>query len=101
MSDYVSDELIEMAKGLMKVYQDYCKILRPEVASIIQNNIRDIPRLERVLDQLLNVPTDEGYELLVILCDYISSFDKNLADEYLSLYNEFYGDDESTHDRTK
>lgn len=100
MSEFVSDDIIEMARGLMDLYKDYLKILKPEVAYVIKNNVRDTKYLERLLDQVINVPTDEGYELLVILCDYISTFDKELADDYLKIYNELYGEDEVTDNKT-
>jgi len=96
MNNLISDELIEMCNRLISDYQFFLNnYVKPNVVHIINNNIKDIKYIESTLDDLLNVPTDESYKLLTILCNYVAGFDRELADDYLNLFEELYGDEDS------
>ncbi len=93
--DYkLSDELMDLASGLVEVYEMAYQLVKPKVDYIIKNNIRDIKIIDKIFDELLNVPTDKGYELFVELCSYVSQFNRKIVEEYVAIYKDLYGDEE-------
>ena len=89
------EELRVAFKSLEKLYGLAYKEIRPEILYIIKNNIKDIGLIEHKLDMLLNIPSKECYILFVKLCEYVSKFNKTLADEYLDIYRDLYEEDVS------
>lgn len=90
----LDNELKDMLNNLMQLYDLAYQSLKPKVAYIIKNNIKDTRFLESVLEELLNIPTDKCYNLLTKLCNYIMSFNHELAEDYLTLYDELYGNND-------
>lgn len=90
----LDNELKNMLNNLMQLYELSYQTIKPKVAYIIKNNIKDIRVLESVLEELLNIPTDKCYKLFTKLCNYIMPFNHELAIDYLSLYDELYGNND-------
>ena len=88
------DDIYKLAKRLTELYEISYKLIKREVIDIIKNKVVDKNRIEKCLDQLLNIPTDKCYKLLVMLCNYYSFIDKEGAESYLNDWNMLYGDDE-------
>lgn len=86
-------EIKELAKALYELWQEYYKLVEPSVLHIIDSKSENRYLIESYLDDLLNIPTDEGYELLKKLCAYYSTIDKEGTDFYLNTWNEIYEDD--------
>ena len=88
------NEIFSKAKELSKLYELSYKQIKPQVIYIIENNIKDVNFIEKVLDELLNTPTDKCYKLFIKLCTYVDTFDHELAEDYLKFYEEMYGADD-------
>ena len=92
------DEINDLIKNnwdyLSKLYELECQQLRLNIDCIIEHQIKDINVLEKTLDRLLNIPTEKGYLLFQVLCEYVSKFDKSMVDDYVAFYNNIYGEDE-------
>lgn len=94
-NDYTLPSSIkEMASGLIELYGIAYIQIRPQVANIINNNVTNIAYIENVLDQLLNIPYKPCYQLFIKLCNYVSTFDKDCANDYLEIYEDLYGEEE-------
>lgn len=87
------DEIFELAKSLMVIYDRMYEELEPLVLDIINNNICDIKLIEHTLDLLFGVPTEKGEKLYRKLCEYYSHINKEYADDYLDFYDEMYGEE--------
>lgn len=96
----ISNELKSSVNSLIEMFKSAYIEYKPIVERIIQSGNKDTAYIEKVLDQLLNIPYEPCYELFVKLCDYVSGFDIELAKEYLELYKDLYGDDEEKEKRT-
>ncbi len=83
----------DMLKELYELYDLAYQSLSPQVAYIIKNSIKDNKLLESTLDELLNIPTDKCYKLFTELCGYISKFNSDMANDYLKIYEEMYGEE--------
>ena len=94
------NNLKNMLDWLIKLYKQAHKEIKPEVLYIIKNNIKDIRLIEHTLDKLLNIPTEKCYILFTKLCNYVSKFDKETAEDYLEIYNEIYGEEENIKKKT-
>lgn len=93
--DYtLPSEIKEIASGLIELYGIAYIQIRPQVANIINNNVTNIAYIENVLDQLLNIPYEPCYQLFIKLCNYVSTFDKDCANDYLEIYEDLYGEEE-------
>ena len=68
--------------------------VKPDVLYIMARKVRNVRYIESTLDRLLEIPTDESYELYILLCDYYATIDKEGAKFYLDSWDEIYGDDE-------
>ena len=88
----LSNELKTMVKSLMELYDIAYLQIKPNVEYIVDNDIKDLNIIEHTLETLLDIPTNEGYNLFVKLCNYMSKFNKELADEYLEIYDDLYGE---------
>ena len=86
-------ELREMALGLVELYDIAYKEIKPCVYNIINNHVRNIVYIEHTLDNLLNIPYEPCYQLFFKLCEYVSTFDKECADDYLEIFEELYGEE--------
>ena len=80
-----------MLDDLNNLYDLAYKELKTQVAYIIKKNLKDSKMIESTLDQLLNIPTDKCYLLFIKLCNYVATFDQSMADDYLTIYDELYG----------
>lgn len=86
----MNEDIIRMAKELNELYKTMYVLYSPEVNRIINNKITDIHTIESCLDNLLNAPTDDCYELFLKLCSYYRTINKLSADDYLKVYKELY-----------
>ena len=89
----MNEDIINMARELNELYKTMYVLYSPEVDRIIKNKITEIPTIESCLDNLLNVPTDDCYDLFLKLCSYYRTINKASADDYLEVYKELYLDD--------
>ena len=85
---------MNMARSLNELYKTMYALYVPEVNRIIKNKITDIDTIESCLDNLLNVPTDECYDLFLRLCTYYKNINEKSAKEYIEIYKELYLDAE-------
>ena len=88
------DGIKEMVRSLMDLYDIAYENVKKDVEYIILNGITDEIIIDHVFDNILNIPTDKCYRLFVDLCDYVSCFNEQMANEYMEIYKELYGDDE-------
>jgi len=88
----ITNELNDMLSNFMDLCDLTYQEIEPRVLHIIKNNIKDINLIEHTLDILLNVPTEKGCTLFIKLCNYISKFNRQLADEYLEIYDDIYSE---------
>ena len=86
----MDDNLYQMARELCELYKTAYAIMQPRVTRIIKNNITDNNEIERCLDDLLNYPTDDCYDLFLQLCNYYKKINSKTAIEYLEIYKEMY-----------
>ena len=91
----IPNNLMLMAKKLNELYELAYNQIKPQVTYIIKNNIKDINFIDHVFDALLDIPTDKCYNLFIKLCDYVSTFNSKIAKDYLEIYEELYGEEES------
>ena len=98
----LSKDLMNMAQELIVLWDMAYKRIKPEVEDIIKNHICDSERIDRCLEQILNIPTEKCYQLYIELCTYYATFNEQNAKEYLQIYDELYGeDDKLTRKKTK
>ena len=65
------DELKDMFSGLMDLYDLAYEDLKKDVEYIILNGIRDEYIIEKLFDNVINIPTDKFYKFFVDLFVYI------------------------------
>ena len=90
----ISDGLIDLAKKIHELHKIMYEMIKPEVTYIINKKVKNVNIIENTLDRLLDIPTDECYELFIKLCDYYATIDKEGAKFYLEAYEELYGEEE-------
>ena len=90
----IPQDIIELAKQIHELYKIMYEMIKPEVMYIINKKVKNINIIENTLDRLLDIPTDEGYELFLKLCNYYATIDKEGAKFYLESYEEIYGEEE-------
>ena len=88
------DKIYALAKELSELYKIMYRQVKPDVLYIMARKVRNVRYIESTLDRLLEIPTDESYELYILLCDYYATIDKEGAKFYLDSWDEIYGDDE-------
>ena len=84
----IDDHLKELAKGLLRVYDDAYAIYRVEVDRIINNKITDNNYIERTLDYILSIYTAKGFNLFIELILYYKSVNYQGAKDYLEILQE-------------
>lgn len=90
----MNEDIKFLANSLYKLYQEMYLIYAKEVNRILKNNIKDKKQIEMCLDNLLNCPTDECYNLFLKLCTYYKKIDAKAANDYLKIYKELYFEEE-------
>ncbi len=90
----MNEDIMNMARELNELYKTMYVLYSPEVNRIIKNKITDTSIIETCLDNLLNVPTDDSYDLFLKLCSYYRTINKLSADDYLEVYKELYLDND-------
>ena len=89
----ISHEIYDLAKKLNDLYKIAYFQIEPMASYIINKKVRNTRMIENTLDKILNIPTDEAYELFVSLCKYYSNLDPDGAKFYLDSWDEMYGED--------
>ncbi len=90
----IPKEIMDLAQGLVSTYKTLYKLVKPDVLYIIHRNVKNVKYIEETLDRLSEIPTDEAYELFILLCEYYATIDKEGAKFYLDSYEELYGEEE-------
>lgn len=88
------EEIYDLAKELNDIYLQMYLDLRDDVTYIIKKRIRNTTFIEDTLDNILDIPTEEAYDLLLELCNYYMTIDKEASLFYLDSYGEIYGEEE-------
>ena len=86
-------EIYDLAKNFNDMYEQIYLELRDDVTYIIKKRIRNTEFIESTLDNILDIPTDKAYDLLLELCNYYMTIDKKTALFYLDSYGEIYGEE--------
>ncbi len=81
-------------EDLLVLYKLEYNYIKPQVDYVLNNNIKNIIYIEDLLEKLLNIPYEPCYVLFVNLCNYVSTFNYEIAQDYIALYNEIYGENE-------
>ena len=76
----VDERFKELAKELMKSYEEAYNIYSQEVERIINNKITDDVLIEHTLDAILDIYTEKGFYLFLKLLFYYSTV--NLEKSY-------------------
>ena len=76
----IDEKLNELAKELVKSYNELYNIYVKEVDRIINNNINDTDLIEHTLDGILDIYTEKGFYLFLKLLFYYSTI--NLEKSY-------------------
>ena len=90
----IPQDIIELAKQINDLYKIMYEMIKPEVLYIINKKVKNVVIIEDTLDRLIEIPTDAAYELLIKLCEYYATIDKEGAKFYLESYEEIYGEEE-------
>ena len=90
----IDEDIKRIANSLNNLYKTMFALYSPEVNRIIKNKITDKKTIEFCLENLLNAPTDECYDLFLKLCSYYKNIDSKSANEYLEIYKELYFEEE-------
>ncbi|MBU0676183.1 MAG: hypothetical protein KJ950_16210 [Proteobacteria bacterium] len=94
-----SDDILQLAGQVQALRNEAVTqtlaVCQPEVREIFSRKINDSQRIERVLDQLLEVAFDEtALTLFKTLCRHYWFIDPHAATEYVRFYREMW-DEES------
>lgn len=87
------DNLIELIKELNIMQKEQFEISKGEVSYIIKNNIKDVNRIEHLLDKLLDfayILGEEIFETYYELTEYLNALDEDAAKDYESFLLEIF-----------
>ena len=84
----LENNIKELAKGLLNVYEEAYEIYKVEVDRIINNRIIDNNYIEHTLDYILNIYTEKGFNLFMRLLLYYRIVNYDNAKAYLELLKE-------------
>ena len=89
--DQTVDNIGALAAEIAGLHKQAIAIYEPEVETIIRNNIREVPRIERTLDGLLDfADDDEGLLLYRRLCRHYWDIAPAATAEYVQSYREMW-----------
>lgn len=90
----MNDEIIKSINNVLSLQDDYLKSIEKDINLIISNKIIDDSRVEKLLDNLLNLlQTDKVLYLFKKICKYYYYINPVLIIEYCYIYNNLYLDD--------
>ena len=81
----LDDRLKELAESLLSSYEEAYNLCYPTVERIIQYEIKDIDLIEHTLDQALDIYTEKGFNLFIVLLLYYQTVNYQRACEYLEI----------------
>ena len=84
----MDDEILELAKSLVNLYEEAYNLYEPMVQGIIDNKIRDINYIEKVIDHVMDIYTEKGFYLCIQLILYYSMVNYDNAKEYIEILKE-------------
>lgn len=91
----IDNDLLDMFRSLAELKQQKYEMVKSEVNYIINNKIKDEMRIERALDELLDLCDNKnGLLLYKKLCKYYYSINPQATIVYINTYNEFYDSEE-------
>ena len=93
--------ILDMARGLVELWDISYEYLKIDVANIINRKITNPVIIEHCLDNFLNVPTDKSYKLLQKLCEYYKKIDEDSAKFYLEEFEIMYGPEKESKTKKK
>ena len=82
----MNEDMINRIKQINSIYESSYSNIEPQVLYIINNNVKDVKTIEKYLDLLLDIPTDEGVKLYKILCNYYKNINKENSEFYVREY---------------
>lgn len=86
----LNDGFEEMAEELSNCYNSEVKRLKKAIIKLIIHNIKDTSIIEHLLDDLLNIPTEESERLYNFLCEYLDNINKESAKFYKLEYKNMW-----------
>lgn len=87
-------QLLKLCKELSLLWKQKYLMLKEEAEFVIENNIKDEIRIERILDNLLELCEDEKALLLYRkVCRYYYSINPIATVDYINFYKEWYDQD--------
>ena len=87
-------QLLKLCKELSLLWKQKYLMLKEEAEFVIENNIKDEIRIERILDNLLELCEDEKALLLYRkVCRYYYSINPIAIVDYINFYKEWYDQD--------
>ena len=87
----IDDGLFELAESLNNSYKVELARLKKTIIKLIMHNINDSNLIEHLLDDLLNIPTDESERLYNFLCEYLNTIDDKSYKYYKLEFKKMWG----------
>ena len=84
----MEDDIIELAKELMKCYEKMYDFCYCEVDRIIRRKVTDAKLIENILDKILDIYTEKGFYLFIKLLLYYRTINPINANAYLQIMKE-------------
>ena len=82
----MNEDIFKLVSKLNEIYEYNYNCLKPLINELIENNSNDINSIEKYLDLLLGIPTDDSHDLYMKLCNYYKNINKENADFYIKEY---------------
>ena len=83
--DDIDDNIKQLANLLMNSYNEAYDYYKPIVNMIIKTKNKDINYIEHILDNVMDIYTDKGFDLFIELLNYYKTINKDNAQEYLEI----------------
>ena len=85
-------ELYDMCKNIIDLNKQRCVIIKDEIEDIIRNNISDNIKIERKLDEMLDIllfyETNDSLLTFKKLCKYYFDINPQATVDYINYYRE-------------
>lgn len=84
----IDENIRKLAKDLLDIYEHAYNLYKIDVDYIITNNVKDINYIERILDYVLSIYTEKGFNLFLLLLLYYKDVNYQNAKTYLEILKE-------------
>ena len=88
------DDIKNTINKILLMQENIVIFIKDEIDNIIENNIIDDKRIEKLFDQLINLfQTEEVFNLFKKLSNYYYKINKQLVRDYCNFYKDLYLED--------